>query len=170
MGAYRGYAALADQPESRTDVEVRLGDSRLVLSAGQTFLGDWPLAEISLARHLEGFVLRAEGEALLLSLSDADAFWSEATTTDGRLTDTVETLELRTPGDEPVLSVRSEEAQPLPPGGGDCGIRSHGELGSLAVGPGRPIQPRRSPSFPASTRPASSWSTPRSLSPRPKGH
>ncbi|MGB7861446.1 MAG: hypothetical protein WBM90_13195 [Acidimicrobiia bacterium] len=58
---------------------VVLENDRLSIAAGDETIGNWSLSEIRLERSPTGYRMAAEGEQILIELSDADAFESELT-------------------------------------------------------------------------------------------
>jgi hypothetical protein len=53
---------------------VQLSDGRLQVASGDHVIGDWPVDAIDISHVPEGIRVKAEGEVLLLDISDRDAF------------------------------------------------------------------------------------------------
>lgn len=92
LAVFLGFAELIDSPSSRSDIQARFEAGRFTLSAGSAVIGDWARSDIVLSRSIEGFVLEADDEALLLSLADPEAFWAAACATEQRLSDAILSL------------------------------------------------------------------------------
>ncbi|MFV1960860.1 MAG: hypothetical protein ACC658_03410 [Acidimicrobiia bacterium] len=56
---------------------IHLSEGRLSIAAGKDAIGDWALDEIRLEPTPTGYRMAAEGEQIILELTDADAFESE---------------------------------------------------------------------------------------------
>ncbi|MEA1903100.1 MAG: hypothetical protein U9N56_06205, partial [Actinomycetota bacterium] len=56
---------------------VRLEGGRIIIEAGDAPIGDWALDEIHLEPIPAGYRMSAEGEQILLELTDVDGFKSE---------------------------------------------------------------------------------------------
>jgi hypothetical protein len=55
-------------------VLIDLSDDRLTLTAGEIELADWPRDEIRISALMDGFHIRAEGEEVVLDVSDDARF------------------------------------------------------------------------------------------------
>jgi regulation of enolase protein 1 (concanavalin A-like superfamily) len=58
-------------------VEVDLTGERMIVSTGGNQLADWSLEEIRISPTPSGFRIDAEGEAVILNVSDGDRFAAE---------------------------------------------------------------------------------------------
>jgi hypothetical protein len=73
MGQFQG--SLRMPGDSRPlPATVQLGGGRLQVASGDHVIGDWPVEAIDISHVPEGIRVKAEGEVLLLELSDRDAF------------------------------------------------------------------------------------------------
>jgi hypothetical protein len=73
MGQFQGSLRLPG--DSRPlPATVQLGNGRLQVASGDHVIGDWPVEAIDISHVPEGIRVKAEGEVLLLELSDRDAF------------------------------------------------------------------------------------------------
>lgn len=55
-------------------VEVDITGERMVVSAGESVVADWPLDEITISLLADGFHIDAEGEEIVLNVSDERRF------------------------------------------------------------------------------------------------
>jgi len=73
MGQFQGTLRLPG--DSRPlPATVRFSEGRLQVASGQHVIGDWPVDTIDISHVPEGIKVKAEGEVLLLEISDRDAF------------------------------------------------------------------------------------------------
>ena len=73
MGQFQGSLRLPG--DSRPlPATVLLSDGRLRVASGEHVIGDWPVDAIDISHVPEGIRVKAEGEVLLLEISDRDAF------------------------------------------------------------------------------------------------
>lgn len=78
----QGTLERADQPASRQSIKAEVAGGRLVLYSATGRVGDWSLAEIRLARALEGFSLLLDGVEMRLTMEDFPRFWGMVTEPD----------------------------------------------------------------------------------------
>lgn len=74
MSAYDALLKLQGTEEEPINVLIDLTDERIVVSAGDVEVGDWARDEVRLSAQPDGFHLRAEGEELLLDVTDDAQF------------------------------------------------------------------------------------------------
>jgi hypothetical protein len=74
MGAYEARLRMLDDTEPPLGVEVDLTDERLTLRAGDTEVADWSLNEIRVSALMDGFHVRAEGEEVILDVTEDARF------------------------------------------------------------------------------------------------
>lgn len=55
-------------------VEVDITGERMVVSAGQSVVADWPLDQITISLLADGFHIDAEGEEIVLNVTDERRF------------------------------------------------------------------------------------------------
>ncbi|MGH8953062.1 MAG: hypothetical protein ACRDX9_16790, partial [Acidimicrobiia bacterium] len=63
---------------------VLLNEGRLQVASGEHVIGDWPIETIDISAVPEGIRVAAEGEVLLLDISDRAAFEQEAASLNGK--------------------------------------------------------------------------------------
>lgn len=76
MGTFHGTLEQADQPASRHSIEAEVTEGRLLLYSTAGKVGDWSVAEIRLARAVEGFSLLLDGVEMRLIVDDFPGFWA----------------------------------------------------------------------------------------------
>lgn len=74
MGAYEAKLRMLDDTEPPLGVEIDLTEERLTLRAGGTEVADWALDEIRVSALVDGFHVRAEGEEVILDVSEDARF------------------------------------------------------------------------------------------------
>jgi hypothetical protein len=74
MSAYEGVLRIEGADEAPIHVLVDLSDNRLKMTAGEIEVADWPRDEIRISALLDGFHIRAEGEEVVLDISDDARF------------------------------------------------------------------------------------------------
>lgn len=72
-----GMVAMPGETDTGAHVRVRVGDGRLILTAGDEEVGNWPVDELGVHAVSDGFVFRADGEEFLLKTSDDVAIAEE---------------------------------------------------------------------------------------------
>lgn len=66
----------AHQPATRHSIEAEVAEGRLILHSAAGNVGEWSLAEIRLARAVEGFSLLMDGVEMRLIVDDFPGFWA----------------------------------------------------------------------------------------------
>jgi hypothetical protein len=77
MTSYDARLRLIGETALPMGVEVDLTDQRMVVTKGGTDLADWSLDEIRILTRDDGFLIEAEGEEIVLSVSNGLRFASE---------------------------------------------------------------------------------------------
>lgn len=89
MSSYDARLGLPEQPQLPLPVRlVTTGDS-ITLHVGNALIADWPLDRVAITREKRGFRIVADGEDLIVDITDANRFAMEMGITD---TSPVETL------------------------------------------------------------------------------
>lgn len=70
MSAYEATLRLPGDNEAPLGVELDLTDDRLTVRAGDIEVGDWSRDEIRVSALQDGFHIRAEGEEIVLEVTD----------------------------------------------------------------------------------------------------
>lgn len=88
MSSYDARLGLPEQPQLPLPVRlVTTGDS-ITLHVGNTLIADWPLDQVAITREKRGFRIVADGEDLIVDITEANRFALEM----GIDTSPVETL------------------------------------------------------------------------------
>jgi hypothetical protein len=74
MSAYEAWLRMRGDEEPPIGVDVDLTDDRLVVTAGDVALGDWSRDEVRISALPDGFHLRAEGEEVILDVTEDARF------------------------------------------------------------------------------------------------
>jgi len=74
MPAYDAQLRLDWTDEPPINVQVNLTDERITLKSGDVEVADWALDEIRVSPMLDGFHIRAEGEEIVLDVTDDARF------------------------------------------------------------------------------------------------
>lgn len=74
MSAYEGWLRIPGDSEPPLGVEIDLTDDRFVVTAGDAQVGNWSRDEIRISALQDGFHLRAEGEEVVLDVTDDARF------------------------------------------------------------------------------------------------
>jgi len=74
MPEFTGSLRLAGDPTIAVTAEVMIDDEHLVVRSGPAQIGDWARQEIEIDASAEGFRLRADGEDLILDVTDPEGF------------------------------------------------------------------------------------------------
>ena len=74
MSTYEGSLRIPGDDGPPLAVTIDLTDERLRMRAGASEIGDWPMSEIRVNALPDGFHLRAEGEEVLLDITEDAQF------------------------------------------------------------------------------------------------
>ncbi len=74
MSAYEALLRISGDDEPPLGVEIDLTDDRFIVRAGDTQVGNWSRDEIRISALQDGFHLRAEGEEVILDVTDDARF------------------------------------------------------------------------------------------------
>lgn len=74
MSSYEARLQIEGESNERTPVVVDLTDDRLTMSIGQQEIADWRQDELRIQALPDGFHIRAEGEAIILDVTDEARF------------------------------------------------------------------------------------------------
>jgi hypothetical protein len=74
MSAYEGVLRIEGTDEAPISVLIDLSDDRLKMTAGDIEVADWRREEIRISALLDGFHIRAEGEEIVLDVTDDARF------------------------------------------------------------------------------------------------
>ena len=74
MTAYRAQLQIEGDDTQRMPVMVDLTDERLVMTIGSEAVADWSRDEMRISALPDGFHIRAEGEAVILDVTDDARF------------------------------------------------------------------------------------------------
>jgi hypothetical protein len=74
MSTYEGSLRIPGDDGPPLAVMIDLVDDRLLMSAGDSEIGNWAMSEIRVNALPDGFHLRAEGEEVLLDITDDAQF------------------------------------------------------------------------------------------------
>jgi hypothetical protein len=77
MSSFDGRLRLLGRAGFPLGVEVDLSAERMIVTSGGTEVADWALEEIVIASRSDGFHIKAEGEEIVLNITDADRFATE---------------------------------------------------------------------------------------------
>ncbi len=91
---------------------VDIGDGRLRVESGSHVIGNWALGEIDITQSPEGVHVSAEGEVLILEISESEAFHEAAGTNGGK-----PAAKANTPFKLPNLTRTAKHATNRPEGG-----------------------------------------------------
>lgn len=89
MSSYDARLGLPEQPQLPLPVRLVTTDANITLHVGDALVADWPLDRISITREKRGFRIVADGEDLIVDITEANRFAMEMGITD---TGPVETL------------------------------------------------------------------------------
>ena len=74
MSSYEGLLSVLGDNGPALDVSIDLTDARFRLSSGDAQLGDWSMNEIRVNALPDGFHLRAEGEEVVITVTEDAEF------------------------------------------------------------------------------------------------
>ncbi|MFP4552935.1 MAG: hypothetical protein ACLFRT_03670 [Actinomycetota bacterium] len=74
MSSYDARLQIEGESNGRTPVVVDLTDDRLTMSIGEQEIADWRQDELRIQALPDGFHIRAEGEAIVLDVTDEARF------------------------------------------------------------------------------------------------
>ncbi len=74
MPEFTGSVRLASDPTTSVTADVVIDDVHLVVSSGPAQIGDWTRQEIEIDAAADGFRLHADGEDLILDVTDPEGF------------------------------------------------------------------------------------------------
>ncbi|MFP3881471.1 MAG: hypothetical protein ACLFWH_04035 [Actinomycetota bacterium] len=74
MSSYDARLQIEGESNERTPVVVDLTDDRLTMSIGEQEIADWRQDELRIQALPDGFHIRAEGEAIVLDVTDEARF------------------------------------------------------------------------------------------------
>jgi hypothetical protein len=74
MSAYRAKLRINDQADAPVGVEIDLTDERMRMTAGDMEVADWSRDEIRVSALADGFHVRAEGEEIILDVTEDARF------------------------------------------------------------------------------------------------
>lgn len=89
MSSYDAKLGLPEQPQLPLPVRVVTTGDNITLHVGDALIADWPLERVSITREKRGFRIVADGEDLIVDITEANRFATEMGITDA---DPVETL------------------------------------------------------------------------------
>jgi|FLYL01.1.fsa_nt_gi hypothetical protein len=74
MPDFSGQLRLPHEHGQGVRVHIDLTDDRIRITSGPVEIGDWPVAEVSVAAKEDGFHLMAEGEEVVVRTDDDPGF------------------------------------------------------------------------------------------------
>lgn len=77
MTSFDARLRLVSEPGFPLGVEIDLTGERMVVTAGGKELADWSMREIQILAESDGFHIEAEGEEIVLNVSDDARFAEE---------------------------------------------------------------------------------------------
>ncbi len=89
MSSYDARLGLPEQPQLPLPVRLVTTRDTITLHVGDALIADWPLERVSITREKRGFRIVADGEDLIVDMTEAHRFAMEMGLTDA---DPVETL------------------------------------------------------------------------------
>lgn len=77
MTSFDARLRILSEPGMPLGVEIDLTNDRMVITSGGESIGDWPMGQIEVVAHSDGFHLMAEGEEVVLNVTDDARFKRE---------------------------------------------------------------------------------------------
>lgn len=77
MTSFDARLRLVSQPGLPLGVEIDLTSDRMVITSRNESIGDWPIGDIEVGIQADGFHLVAEGEEIVLNVTDDARFRRE---------------------------------------------------------------------------------------------
>ena len=74
MPEYEGSLRMPGEPGPGISIRVDLDAEHLTVNAGNGPIGSWPLSDVRVNAGIDGFHLRAEGEEVILDITDDARF------------------------------------------------------------------------------------------------
>lgn len=74
MSRFTASLRLAEETGPGIGVLIDLGDERIAIRAGDIEIGDWPLDAVRVSAAADGFRLQAEGEMIVLDVTEDAEF------------------------------------------------------------------------------------------------
>jgi len=74
MGSFEARLRVIGQSGFPLPVVVDLTDEQLTVTTDSGRIADWTLAEIDISARADGFLIEAEGEEVLLNVTDSNRF------------------------------------------------------------------------------------------------
>ncbi|MGA7096813.1 MAG: hypothetical protein WB245_04525 [Acidimicrobiia bacterium] len=74
MTAYKARLRINDEADAPVGVEIDLTDQRMKMTAGEVEVADWSRDEIRVSALADGFHVRAEGEEIVLDVTEDARF------------------------------------------------------------------------------------------------
>jgi hypothetical protein len=74
MTAYDARLRLSWTDDEPIHVLIDLTEDRIIMRSGEVEVADWALSEVQVAPRLDGFHIRAEGEEVVLDVTDDARF------------------------------------------------------------------------------------------------
>lgn len=77
MSSYDARLGLPEQPQLPLPVRLVTTGESITLHVGDTLIADWPLERVSITREKRGFRIVADGEDLIVDITEATRFAME---------------------------------------------------------------------------------------------
>lgn len=74
MSVYEGRLRIEGEQDTGIDVEIDLDGERMKVVAGDVEVADWALEEVRISALVDGFHVRAQGEAAVLDVPEDGRF------------------------------------------------------------------------------------------------